>query len=359
MTIDAASITWICTRALPDRLASTSPGTDVATLSNYLFNFPNSNEQSGWQWPWLRDLSFSRFWSRNLGANYQRGVEPLRAWRRQVPLREASPPVLSTSQAGVKVTAERYVFPSGIGVTIRLDVTGPLDEGGLLDSLTGAGSAILVAGAPNPAATLPQVIDRLLDDAGSRVGFPDSGYFVQNTPIVVATITGTKGWSQAPIPIESAGPAHRFLDALSRGSRGPLTGQVGDLAASLLDSSGSFPNTVLFMLDKRLCIWSPAQSEDSSQRHKLLCYHENQSLAALHAGISLDAVQWADEVGPGSMSADLRETLKPIATALGLQYGKVRDVYASRFVRRLIDDSGLMAAIGGLRTNLGVGGPLA
>ncbi len=51
--------------------------------------------------------------------------------------------------------------------------------------------------------------------------------------------------------------------------------------------------------------------------------------------------------------------LRPATNILGLQYGKVTDMYASQVVKADVDGSGLVPQISELRTELGVGLPLS
>jgi hypothetical protein len=125
-SIDGVSVSWVRTRALPAQIVASGTGNDLAHQTGYLARFAAAGEGAAWSRPWIGEESFSYFWSRSFGPNYRMAAAD-KAWKRQVPLREATPPVLTTTQHSVTLTVDRFAYPSGVGVVVRADVTGPLD----------------------------------------------------------------------------------------------------------------------------------------------------------------------------------------------------------------------------------------
>ena len=356
-SIDGVSVSWVRTRVLPAQIVGTGANTALAHQPGYLARFPAAGEHAVWRRPWIDDDSFSYFWSRSFGPNYRR-VAADKAWKRQVPLREATPPVLTTSQTGVTLATDRFAYPSGVGVVVRADVIGPLDTASLLTIVAALANSnvVSVAGATRPKA-MAAVLGDLLDGAERALHESGDPNAVEITkPITIATVTATTDWPTAPVA--PADGTHRLLEGLCRLSAAPLTGTVGTLADGLLAEARSHPGTSRYALGRATAALSPNQSGSPDGAHRLSCYHLNQTLAALQVGVLLDTARWASTLPVIGLSQSVKDSLAPVVNILGLLYGKVPDMYASAFVRRQISDSGLVPAIGNLRIVLGVGGPL-
>jgi hypothetical protein len=356
-TIDGISISWVRTRAVPAQIIQLQVGDGLTSRQRYLTHFATAGQWEAWRQPWIGDESFSYFWSRSFGPNYRMTAAD-KAWRRQVPLREAVPPVLTTAQRGVTLTADRFVFPSGVGVVIRADLTGQLTPEGALEIVAALANSQVVnaAGFPAPRA-IAAVFGDLLDGAEQiSVEGGDPNAVENNQPMTIATITATSDWPVGPV---AAGDGnHRLLEGLCRLSKAPLTGTIHPLEECLLDEADSHPGTTRYVLGRAVATMSPDQSSTPDGTDRLSCYHSNLTLAALHASVLLDIVQWATTVPFAGLNQSTRESLIATVNILGLLYGKVPDMYTSAFVRKLIADSGLVPAIGQLRIDLGVGGPL-
>ena len=357
-TLDGAVLAWVRTRTQPNLLLTAGGSPTLSRQDSYLSAFTDGSDHAGWRRPWIGDDSYNYYWARNLGQNY-RAATANRAWKRQVPLRDATPPVLTTSLDSVSLSCDRFIFPCGTGVVITAEVSGPLDAAGLV-GLAARLAGAPVIGAPGSAepSALAAVIGDVLDGLEEQVlGAADPGAVGEIKPTTIAAVTATSGWPSAPVV--QADPVHRLLEGLCRMTAAPLSGSVGDLASALVDAARDHPDTVRLCVGAGRAVWSPDQSATPDGSRKLNCYHQNLVMASLQCQVLLDAVQWAAAQPGGSFSEDVKILLRPVVNVLGLLYGKVDDMYASNFVRRQIDSSGLVPDIGNLRIALGVGGPLS
>jgi hypothetical protein len=109
-------------------------------------------------------------------------------------------------------------------------------------------------------------------------------------------------------------------------------------------------------------LWYPERfGPRRKQMHfdSLRCYHRNLTFAAMQTQSLLGLARWGVEViGQQEPRYDVEDLLRNCASVLGLLYGKptrVKDVYASRSVRRHIVDSGLIPIVNRLRDRFGNG----
>jgi hypothetical protein len=355
-TLDAAVFTWIRTRTQPKRLISAEGSPALSRQQEFAAAFAGAGQSAAWQRPWIGDDSYNYYWARNLGQNY-RAVPADRAWKRQVPLRDAAPPHLTTSLPGVSLSSDRFLFPCGTGVVVQAEVSGPLDAAGLLGLAEGLAdeNVVIAPGSSQPRA-LASVLGGLLDNIEQQtLGAIDPGVIGEFRPNTIATVTASSGWTGAPI--SQGSPVHRLLEGLCLMSTAPLSGAVTDLAAAMVTGAHSHPDTVRFSVGGGRAVWLPEFTTPHDSK-RLLCYHRNLSMATLQTSVLLDAVRLANAQPRESFSEDVKAMLRPVVTALGLLYGKVADMYASAMIRNQIDKSDLVSEIGQLRVRLGVGMPL-
>lgn len=356
-SIGGGTISWLRTRALPRQIVTADGPYGLGRQAGYFAKFTAADEHMAWRRPWIGDESYSYFWARNLGQNYRMSSAD-KAWKRQVPLREAAPPTLSTTESGVAVRCDRFAYPTGVGVVVTADLAGPLDAADLLElaaSLNG-NKIMAVAGSAQPK-TMTAMLGDLLDGAERAVlSDTDPNAVGDLKPTTVATVTATTDWPWAPVV--QADAVHRLLEGLCRLNVTPLASSVGDLKTASLNEAGSYPGTSRFAVARGRAIWSPNQSCTLDGAHRLGCYHQNQTLATLQAGVLLDTTRWVSGQQVPGLGEDVKGLLRPVVNVLGLLYGKVGDMYASAFIRRQINDSDLVPLIGDLRIALGVGGAL-
>ena len=356
-TLDAAVFTWVRTRTQPRRLTDVIGSPTLSRPQAFASAFGAAGgAAAAWQRPWNGEDTYNYYWARNLGQNY-RAAPADRAWKRQVPLREARPPALTTSLPGVILRSDRFLFSCGTGVVVEAEIMDSLDATGLL-GLAGklaTDKVILMPGSTQPralAATLSGLLDGLERKTLGEVAQDVVG---ELAPLTVATVTAASDWPNTPV--SQGDPLHRLLEGLCGMSAAPLNGTVTDLATALIAGAHSHPDTVRLRVGRGRAVWLQ-NAITPHDRQKLTCYHHNLSMATLQASVLLDAVRWAKSQPQGSFSEDVKALLRPVVTVLGLLYGKVGDMYASRLVECQIDESGLVADIGHLRGQLGVGGPL-
>jgi hypothetical protein len=103
---------------------------------------------------------------------------------------------------------------------------------------------------------------------------------------------------------------------------------------------------------------SPRSAMGDKETKDLVCYHQNQVLAALQAGVLLAAVLFKSNPPVLGQTPQEQELLRVVVRLLGFLYGKTSLVYSSEFVRRQIDESGLVPTINWLRQHLGFDSPL-
>jgi hypothetical protein len=355
-SIDSTTITWLRTRALPHQVLTGKSTLSLSRQAGYVAAFAGAGAGAAWRRPWIDEKTYSFFWARNLGQ-YYRQVSANKAWKRQVPLRDAAPQTLTAVLPGVTLSHAVFAYPSGVGVAVTAELTGSHDPEGLLALVARLAGEPCVngVGSAQPKA-MAAVLGGLLDDAQWAVlGQADPDAIGESRPVTLATVTETTDWLATPI--SQADGLHRLLEGLCRLSAAPLTGTVGNLTAGLLDAGGH-PGTTRIAAGKGRAIW-PDQSSVYGAVRRLCCYHENQVLATLQAGVLLDTVRWASLQPVANFNTDVEQILRNVVNVLGLLYGKVADMYASAFIRRQIDESGLVQAIGDLRIALGVGRPLS
>jgi hypothetical protein len=355
-TLDAAVFTWIRTRTQPSRLINAQGSPALSRPQMFAAAFGAADEAADWQRPWIGEVDYSYYWARYLGQGY-RATKADRAWKRQVPLREATPPALTTSLPGVTLQSDRFLFPCATGVAIQAEIEGTLDAAGLL-GLAGKlakDNVIVMSGSARPR-VLAAVLGDLLEDL-ERQTLPEVDPDADGdlTPLTVATVTATSNWPSAPIG--QGDPLHRLLEGLCAMSAAPLNGAVTDLATALVAGARSHPDTVRLSVGRGRAVWlqNPTTAHDQD---KLACYHHNLSMATLQTSAMLDAVRWSSGQHLGSLSEDVKALLRSVVTVLSLMYGKVPDMYHSRLVRGQIDESDLVDQINLLRRQLGVGGAL-
>jgi hypothetical protein len=315
--------------------------------------FDAGDETAPWQRPWIIEEDYNYYWARNLGQNY-RDATADRAWKRQVPLREAARPPLTTSLPGVALKSDRFLFPCGSGVAVEAEVTGKLDAKGLLGlaERLATDTVILTPASAKPRA-LAAVLSSLLDGLDKQtLGAVPPDLAGELTPLTVATVTARSDWPNGPI--KQGSPLHRLLEGLCAMSTAPLNGAVTPLATTLVAGARSNPGTVRLRVGRGRAVWLQNQTDNPHDQKKLTCYHHNLSMATIQTSVMLDAVRWASGQPSGSLSEDVKTLLRPVVTVLSLLYGKVDDMYASRLVRSQIEESGLVPQIGQLRINLGV-----
>jgi hypothetical protein len=354
-TIDAAMVTWTQTRAQPRRLFSAEGSPAVSRQLGYMTAFGTAMGDAAWHSPWLDDDSYNYYWARNLGPNY-RAATADRAWKRQVPLREAAPLTLTTSLPGVTLKSDGFLFPCGTGVTVQAEIGGPLNAAGLLGLVEKLASdkVIITAGSTQPRA-LAAVLSTLLEGIEQQVlGAIDSAATGGITPTAIAAVTASSGWPAAPIG--QGDPVHRLLEGLCLTSAAPLTGTVSDLGTAMVAGAHRRPGTIRYSVGGNCAIWLPEFTTQHDSK-RIICYHRNLTIATMQTSVLLDAVRLAAQPG-GTFGEDVKATMRPVVNVLGLLYGKVSDMYASAVVRNQINDSGLVAEIGQLRVRLGVGSPL-
>jgi hypothetical protein len=355
-SIDSATISWMRTRVLPRQVLAGGGTVALSTQAGYLATFAGAGDKAAWRRPWIGDRDYSYFWSRSLGPGY-RGVSADKAWKRQIPLRGAGPETLTAVLPGVTLRHAVFAYPSGVGVAVTADLAGQYDPEGLLALIARLASKPCVngAGSAQPKA-MAAVLGGLLDGAERAVlGQADPDAMGEPNPVTLTTVTATTDW--AATPLSQSDGLHRLLEGLCRLSAAPLTGKVGNLTAQLLEE-GRHPGTTRMATGKGRAVW-PDQSSVYGAAHSLDCYHENQILATLQAGVLLDTVRWASSEQLVGVNPAVDQILRLVVNVLGLLYGKVADMYASAFIRRQIDESGLVQTIGDLRIDLGVGGALS
>jgi hypothetical protein len=357
-TLDAAVFAFIRTRAQPRRLLSGAGTPALSRQLPFATAFAAAGAGAAWRWPWIGDGSYSYYWARSLGPQYRRAVTADRAWKRQVPLREATAPLLSTSIPGVSLRGDRFVFPSSTGVLLQAEVSGSLDAAGLLGLAERLAHerVIVTPGSTQPKA-LRAVLDELLDGIEQQVlGDVDPDAAGEPATTTIATVTASTGWPSTAI--SQGDPVHRLLEGVCLMSPAPLNGHVSDLAAGTVSEAHSNPDTVRYCVGDGRAIWLPefAAAHDS---RRMYCYHRNLSMATLHASALLDAVRLAEAQPGGNFSEDVRAVLRQVVTVLSLFYAKVTDMYTSAMIRKQLIDSGLIAAISQLRIRLGVGAALS
>jgi hypothetical protein len=348
-TIDGTYLSWIATRSLPSIVLDGQGSPAVSRQGAYLAAYANAAAAT-WQRPWDDEKSHSHYWEGSFGPAY-RSVSGDKAWKRQVPLRDASPPALTTALAGVRLVCDRLLFPCGTAVLVRAEIAGAYNAAGLLSVVAKLADdpVVVVPGAVTPKA-MRAVVGDLLDSLEVDVlGHVDPGAVADMRSTTVATVTATTGWPGDPVV--QADPVHRLLEGLCRTSAAPLTGAVGDLAAARVDAANAFPETTRVAVGRGNAVWSPGGSD------KLDCYHHNLEMALAHTGVLLDAVRLASGQAPGALSEDAKALYRLVVNVLGLMYSgaKLKDVYRSNLVRRQIDQSGLVADISRMRIDLGVG----
>jgi hypothetical protein len=352
-SIDGVTISWVRTRALPRQFAFGAGSPCLGRQPGYFTAFAGAGASARWRKPWIDQETYSLFWARSLGPSY-RLASADKAWKRQVPLRDSAPVMLAAQAPEVSLQRFVYAFPSGVGVAVTADLAGPQDPAALLALVARlAKDPFVTSGASAQPRAIAAVLGGLLDDAErALLGQADPGSVGEPKPVTIATVTAATDWPAAAI--SQADGAHRLLEGLCRLSAAPLTGTVGELTAELFDE-GSHPGTTRMAVGQGRAIWSPQQWSDSGGAHRLGCYHENQIQATLLASVLLDTVRWASSQQVADLGSEVQQLLRLVVNVLGLLYGKVSDMYASAFVRRQIDESGLVPTIGAQRITLGLG----
>src|SRR5262249_6495628 len=114
-TLDAAIFTWVRTRTQPSRLINAQGSPVLSRPQEFAAAFGRAADaDAAWRRPWIDEVDYNYYWARYLGQGY-RDAKADRAWKRQVPLREATPPSLTTSLPGVTLEGDRFLFPCGTG----------------------------------------------------------------------------------------------------------------------------------------------------------------------------------------------------------------------------------------------------
>jgi hypothetical protein len=356
-SIDGVTISWLRTRALPLQFATGAGLPCLGRQGGYFTAFAGAAGAGAWRKPWIGETSYSYFWARALGPNYVEASAD-KAWKRQVPLRGQAPPILCAAVRDVDLMQTVFAYPSGVGVAVTAKLMGPHDPTALLALVGRLADEPFVTGAgfTKPRA-IAAVLGGLLDDAErALLGTADPGSVGELEPVTIATVTATTDWPAAVI-CQGDG-VHRLLEGLCQLSAAPLTGSVGNLTTELFDEA-SRPGTTRMAIGSGRAIWSPQRSSTSAGGYRLGCYHENQILAALQASVLLDTARWASAYQVSSLGGATQQLLRPVVNLLGMLYGKVSDMYASAFVRRQIDESGLVPTIGQQRIELGFSGRLS
>jgi hypothetical protein len=356
-TLDGVSISWVRTRVQPERVRLSAGSPALSPPWRYVEVFQAAGEANAWRQPWIGDESFSNYWALGLGDSYRRATAD-KAWKRQVPLRKATPPTLTTTLPGVGLRCDQYIFPTGIGVLVTAEISGTFDAPGLMTVVSQLGSkgVITVAGsAPKP---MSAVVGGMLDAVEREVlGHNDQDSVGGLRLETLATVTAT---TDCPAdPLVQADPVHRLLFGLCQLSAAPLAGNIGDLNQALVEEASYYSGTTRVDLGAGRAVWSPGQSSSLDGVHKLQCYHQNLSLVTMQTDVLLHTVKWASHLAGSLLTDDVKAVLRPVVNVLGLLYGKVDDIYTSALVRRQIDRSGLVAAISDFRIRLAVGGPLS
>jgi len=353
-TIDDLSVSWISTRSQPGIVLDGRGSPALGRQASYLAAF-DADQPANLQHPWEDEEEFSYYWAYSLGIAY-RSVTANKAWKRQVPLRDAPSPALTTSLPGVVLSCDGLLFPCGTGLVVRAEVSGPHDAAGLLGVVEQLGrDAVVTTEGDSTARSMNAVIAGLLNALEVRqLGAVDPGAVAEMHPSTLATVTAATGWPGDPLV--QADPVHRLLEGLCRASSDPLAGAVGNLAGARVDAAHDYPDTTRVSVGRGSAVWPtrPAAA-------RLECYHHNLETAIVHAGVLLDAVRLASGQPAESLSEEVKALLRPVVNMLGLMYGgaKVKDMYRSNLIRRQIDASGLVPAISKLRKRLDVGGALS
>jgi hypothetical protein len=351
-TLDAAVFTWVRTRTQPGRLTAATGSPTLSRPQNFAAVFDAGDKKADWQRPWMIEKEYNYYWAHNLGQNY-RDATADRAWKRQVPLREKTPPLLTTSLPGVTLKTNRFLFPGGSGVTVEAEVTGTFNAGSLLGLAASLAkdTVISMPGSAKPRA-LAAVLSDLLDGLDKQtLGAVPPDVVGELSPLTVATVTARSDWPSTPIEQDNA--LHRLLEGLCTMSPAPLNGAVTTLATVQVAGASSNPGTVRLRVGRGRAIWLQNQTSAQDQK-RLTCYHHNLSMATMQTSVMLDAVRWASGQPAGSLSQAVRALLRQVVTVLSLLYGKVDDMYASRLVRSQIEESGLVPQLSKLRIDLGV-----
>jgi hypothetical protein len=356
-TVNRFRISWVSSRALPSRIVGGAGDPDLSRQWSYSQAFEAAHGASAWRRPWVGDVSYSHLWESNLGGGYRASTNWDKAWKRVVPLRAGDKPPLSTTVPDVTISCEQYLFPSGVAGMVVADIQGELSNARLLEIAEELGKRSSLSFDGQPAKKMSAVLGAVLDDAETKVfGAADPEALGTRRPETVATVVSTT--DAATDAIEQGGETHKLLSGLCQLTSQISSQNVGELSQDLLAAANHHRETVRLNIGPGRAVWSPMQSNDREGVGKLSCFHSNVSFSTLQVDLMLNSARWAASVGWQAIPPPAIDLLRPQLNLFGLLYGKT-EVYTTRFVRRQIDESGLVGPISELRFRLGVGQALS
>jgi hypothetical protein len=227
------------------------------------------------------------------------------------------------------------------------------DNIGLAAGLDDLASRFLVVNG-SPPLTAPAALNELMNQFEVAVtGSIDPDGIGPNEPWTLATVTAATGWT--PVVAATQGnEIHRLLESLCKVRSDPLTGAVGQLADMKVKEISAFLDTARVLTGRGACIWSPLTAATAPGASKLQCYHRNLALLIAQTSMLLDTAKWMSQAGPSFLSHPISQTMRVVLQLLGFINGQV-EVYTSRIARRMIKESGQVAEINQLRSQLSAG----
>jgi len=263
--------------------------------------------------PW-RDSYGKLFWARYLPKESRTADQ---SWRSLVPLyyefdqREVGLP-LPECDAQVRT----YLYPWGIGVIVDFGCPGPRPLFDAVDhtfEIQRKGKAVL------------QLILKALRTAV----YADASTEEAGDLFSVVTVTDATGVS-SDAPVDPTGDIRRALEALVGWN--PLWRKIplGQLMTGSISIRPSPPGHILYGDERSRVVWFPEEFRSTSPArypHTLSCYHQNLTIASLHAEslcqIARDAsAQWQLKHSWTSFSATYHDCARLAAGILGRLHGR-------------------------------------
>jgi hypothetical protein len=329
--------------------------------------------------PWPKRKEGKRgehyFWYHYLEKSPPDQVKTGTLWKNLVPLRsrvDASvsevvvlPPASDRMRRGVdrgvvRLRAEGFHYPHGIGLIVTITVKGDLDLRNAVATAVRARTKQLyeiewgdeTTGQLTLDAFAEHALERLRADTFGPATPPGARH---STPISIATLISGSG-PLATERVTDQGDVHRALEALCSWSQSWRNDQLPPLTGrELRRKQQAPPGHLLYGSARARAVWYPEWFTSTDTLHKLGCYHRNQTLLALQTESLLELVQLASqEREKGNRSATLDELIRDGVGLLGRLYGKggdgwVDSTYQSWSARKQIDSSAILDEIDRLR----------
>lgn len=270
-----------------------------------------------WRSPWREDTYGRLFWSRYLGkesARESRTTDEAEAWRLLVPfnydVQQGS--ALSLNNCGIEARA--YLYPWGMGLLLDATCTDPMP---LFDAVDHAFKV-----KRKGTGMLQSILKTLRSTLYSSAADEDpSDIFSVFTVIDAAGVP-------ADTEVVPTGPIHRALEALAGWNPQWKTMKLEDLSRGTIDIRQSPAGHILYGRERGRAVCFPGQFRPTSgYQYTLSCYHQNLTIASLHAEslcqIAHDAAsEWNKRSSLTPFSATYAECARLAAGILGRLHGR-------------------------------------